>query len=53
MTSLAGEEYDEATFLAGQLRADLCQIATEFSYQHGAKIVDAILLKYDVKRKKK
>lgn len=51
MTSLGGEPYDEDKFRAGQLRADLCQIATEISYNQGAHIVDAILSKYDVSRK--
>ena len=51
MTSLGGETYDEESFRAGQLRADLCQIATEYSYNQGSKIVDAILARYDVVRK--
>ena len=46
-----GEKYDEDKFRAGQLRADLCQIATELSYKQGANIVDKILEKYEVKRK--
>jgi hypothetical protein len=52
MISLGGETYDENLFRAGQLRADLCQIATEYSFQHGSRIVDAILAKYEVSRKK-
>lgn len=47
-----GEEYDQKKFIRGALRADLCEIAIKHSYIHGAKIVDAILDRYDVVRKK-
>jgi hypothetical protein len=33
------------------LRADLVELASQVSFQHAARIVDAILAKYDVTRK--
>lgn len=48
---LGGEPVDKKLFEEGQSRADLCQIAQGYSFQQGAKIVDAILKEYDVVKK--
>ena len=45
-----GREMD-STFAAGQLRADLCEIATACCYEHGARMVDKILESYRVTRR--
>ena len=47
-----GQEYDEVSYNQERLRADLCELAQEISFQHGAKIVSAILEKYEVRRRR-
>lgn len=46
-----GETYDEKKYRKGILRADLCELATKISFDHGPRIVDAILARYDVSRR--
>ena len=46
-----GQEYDESSFKKQSLRADLCNIACGIDHRYGARIVDAILERYNVKRK--
>jgi hypothetical protein len=48
--SLGGKPLD-GSFNDGQLRADLCEIATRHCYQHGSRIVDDILAEFLVTRK--
>jgi hypothetical protein len=46
-----GEDYDESEYRSGGLRADLCELAAKVSFEHGHRIVDLILAKYEVMRK--
>lgn len=41
-----GTKYDPVTFDAAVMRAELCRIAIDIDYRHGAKIVDALLEEY-------
>jgi hypothetical protein len=46
-----GNEFDAMTYNKDALRAELVEIANQHSFQHGPKIVDAILKRFDVKHK--
>lgn len=46
-----GEELNEQKYRRGVLRADLCELAARVSFNHGPRIVDAILARYEVSRK--
>jgi hypothetical protein len=35
-----------------QTRADMCETAMAISFQHGSRIVDALLDRFDVQRRK-
>lgn len=42
---------DKKKFEEGQFKADLCQIAQRYSFDQGARIIDAILKEFDVVKK--
>jgi hypothetical protein len=46
-----GKEFDQQEYKRGALHADLTQLAVQVSLQHGSRIVDAILDKYEVTAK--
>lgn len=46
-----GEAFDEQKYRRETLRADLCELANKVSFQHGPRIIDAILTRYDITRK--
>ncbi len=46
-----GIEFEQMTFNKDTLRAELVEIANQHSFQHGPRIVDSILARYDVKKK--
>lgn len=46
-----GESSDPMSFAVGKLRAEVTTIVSQFNLSQAAKIVDAILTKYDLKEK--
>lgn len=51
MAEVGGEVYTPERLGAEVLRAELCQIASRHSYQHGPRIVDEILGAFHITRK--
>lgn len=48
-----GEPNDPVSFRSGKLRAEVTTIVSQFNLSQAAKIVDAILTKYELKEKPK
>lgn len=46
-----GIEFDVTTYNQAALRAEMVEVANQISFQHGPKIVDAILKRFNVKYK--
>lgn len=51
MPEPGGKPFNAREFAIAEKRADLCAIALAHCWDHGAKIIDEILRKYEVTRK--
>ena len=50
-TGPGGEQFDAEKYKDETLRADLVEVANRVSFEHGPRIVDLILGRFDVSRK--
>lgn len=48
---VGGIEMTKEQVKGGQLKADMCEVAMQISFQHGARIVEALLDQFEIRRK--